>query len=204
MRKVYLFLSMILLGSALQAQTYLGVHGGLHLNYLKSTDIPAGLTNNLYSNALFGAFVQMQAGKKMAIQPELNFYRNKTERTTGNDQLQMNYVQVPVLLKFQGKSGLNLLVGPYVAFLSKAENENFNGTVTDIKSSVANNDFGAVGGLEYQFKNGLVLGGRYVYGISEVLKVNSQTVYDSHHRAVQFTVGYMFGYHPKRKAKSNQ
>lgn len=204
MRKVYLFLSMILLGTALQAQTYFGVHGGLHLNYLKSTDIPAGLTNNLYSNALFGAFVQMQAGKKLAIQPELNFYRNKTERTTGNDKLQMNYVQVPVLFKYQSQSGLNLLAGPYVAFLSKAENENFNGTVTDIKSSVANNDFGLLGGLEYQFKSGLVLGGRYVHGISEVLKVNSQTNYDSHHRAVQFTVGYMFGYKHRYKVKHNQ
>jgi hypothetical protein len=204
MRNFFLLAAMVLTGGAMKAQTYFGVHGGLHLNYLKSTDIPAGLTNDLYSNALFGAFVQMQAGKKLAVQPEINFYKNKVERTTGNDDLQMNYVQVPVLLKFQGKSGLNLLAGPYVAFLSKAESETASGVVTDIKNSVANNDFGAVAGLEYVFKNGIVLGGRYVYGISEVLKVESQIDYDSRHRAVQFTAGYMFGHRHHHKTKKVQ
>ena len=158
-----------------QAQVALGLKGGL--NFAKLDE--SGLDNKTGIHA--GAFLLIKASK-IGIQPEITF---KTE---------IDYVNIPIILKLYTIAGINLQIGPQFGFVSSAKSEIpavGSITTTDIKDSVKGTDFSLGLGVGWDLPFGLTIDGRYNLGLS---KVNDDTSFSSDvkNQVVQVSVGYKF------------
>jgi len=101
---------------------------------------------------------------KFAVQPEVLFSRQGSEDVDGLETT-LDYINIPVMAKFYVITGLHFEVGPQIGFLLNGEQEtlDINGNIreTDI-------DFGVGFGTGCDLPFGLVVGARYVLGITDV------------------------------------
>jgi hypothetical protein len=99
-------------------------------------------------------------------------------------------LEMPLLLKAELTEGLHLVAGPQLnyAFDSKLR---LQGTVLgmrllnrqlDIQELVEPVSVAALGGLQYQFANGVQIQGIYEYGLSRIAKNNAADIYQNSFR----------------------
>lgn len=120
-----------------------------------------------------GVFADIPLSARFALQPEL-LYSRQGFNVGGNANLgnvSLHYLSLPVLVKLNLTDGLSVLVGPQVSYLANARL----GVLSNLFSLSYNGAFqkfdaSLVGGLQYQLPGGLTLGGRYVYGLSNINK----------------------------------
>lgn len=112
----------------------------------------------------------------------------------------LKYLDIPVLVRFNVISGLNVFIGPQFSYLlgNKAEVKgsiSYNGIEEAISESDNSTegmnkiDLGLVMGLGYQFDNGLNLNVGYDLGMSNVVKESDTEI---NNRVIQISVGYNF------------
>lgn len=189
MRKLF-FIAMIgFLGVGISSaqELDLGLKAGANFSNFSDTK-GADMSNKTGYHV--GAFAAMRFGS-IAIQPEL-LYSQQGAKFSGKD-IDLNYVNVPVLLKYYIVSGLNLQVGPQFGFVV---DDNIKNVFGGIGEGIETNNFdvsGLVGvGLDLPF--GIRLDGRYNFGMGKVLKSNVANVEDPSFKNSVFTlsVGYSF------------
>ena len=114
--------------------------------------------------------------------------------------LNLEYINVPVLAEYGITSGLTAQLGPQIGFLIHPEQEveyTYNGedfkldsTLNDATKTV---DFAIAGGLEYTFDMGLFVDARYNLGLTTFSENRGgEVLSDSKNSVLQFSVGYMF------------
>lgn len=149
----------LLLTSAANAQISVGAKGGLNVSTLNGfQDLDASSLTGFH----FGGYMGINLGRNFALQPEVLF---STQGAKLEDQeVNLNYLNIPVMVRFLTKGGLFLEAGPQFGFnvnevdLSGNLNEQFN-----------NSDFSMAGGLGYIGKSqGFGIGARYNVGVSKV------------------------------------
>lgn len=86
-------------------------------------------------------------------------------------RLDLHYITVPVLAKFNFKGGFLGYVGPQLGILTGAKFVE-DANKTDIKCSCNSVDLGAKIGLGYQFKFGLRLMAEYTLGVTNIFNYN--------------------------------
>jgi hypothetical protein len=163
--KKLLIIPLIVISSGLFAQNFqLGLKGGINVsNFTGST------FENVDKKALLGfhggAFLSLLFGDHVALQPEALFSTQGARVSTvnGNERWRVNYLNVPVNLKFRFNGGFYLEAGPQVGFKLS---ENIPNQSTE--DFAENMDFSVNAGLGFHGKSGLGIGGRYVLGISKV------------------------------------
>ncbi|MGI9543928.1 MAG: porin family protein, partial [Cyclobacteriaceae bacterium] len=105
----------------------------------------------------------------------------------------LDYVNVPVMVKFYPVKGFNIQVGPQVGFLLNAKNkykENGTSVEDDYKDSLKKVDFGLAAGLGYKTGFGLNIDARYIHGLADI---NDLNVGDEIKNMVfQVSLGYSF------------
>ena len=124
--------------------------------------------------------------------PALEFL---STRVTGTARL--SYIDVPVLAKVFVTPGLYFYAGPQASFLVKgtarvqagllgfaAYSQDF-----DVSNQLRKVDFAAVGGLGYQFENGLGVSAGYDYGMSSL---DSGNRFDAQNRVIKAGLNYSF------------
>lgn len=122
-----------------------------------------------------GAFLTYSLNRQFAIQPELLYVMKGAEKGAFlfSAEWSMNYLEVPVLLKFDmapaGPIHPNLFVGPSVALLMSSEISAF-GYSADVADYVKSMDFGFVLGAGLDYKR-FTLDARYTMGLGGVLDV---------------------------------
>lgn len=221
MKKI--ILSAFLLGSfgVMSAQEVEGNNGDrvkfgvkTSVNYFtNSGDVSEDLDYNLAPQA--GAYINIPFGKYFALQPELNYsrmgskessYATETEPGTyfakHTNQTVLDYITLPVMLKFYPAKGFNIEAGPQLGYNIYAKNidSNFKSTVngpekievkTDIQDDLNELDFGVNFGIGYELQDtGLNFGARYYMGVTNIVK-------DSEDREVKnngFTVGVGYSF----------
>lgn len=107
------------------------------------------------------------------------------------------YVDVPVLAKVFITPGFYLYAGPQASFLVSGKARVEAGALGftaykedfDISSQLRKVDFAAVGGLGYQFENGLGLSAGYDYGLTSLDKNN---YFDAQNRVIKVGLNYSF------------
>lgn len=107
-------------------------------------------------------------------------------------ELQLDYINVPVLAKFYVFEGFSLEAGPQFSFLVNDEwdtqpNEEGGDNPSFIRRSANSFEFGIAGGATFQTNMGLFATARYIRGISDIaddLDVNNAVF--------QLGVGYKF------------
>ena len=132
----------------------------------------------------FGAFVNTKISEKMLAQFEIEFIqkgsrKNPDSGSTVVDRLilRMDYVQVPILLKYYQNS-FYIEGGLYAGLLLNFYMEDENGEITDYVldgpfKPIKSTDFGYLMGLGYEFKEHYALNTRFSNSITNVKEYES-------------------------------
>ena len=137
-----------------------------------------------------GGYANIRFSEQLAFQPELlyslqgNKYSDEYEiagtRTKIENNANLSYINVPLMLKWYAYEGLNFEFGPQIGFNVGNKNKtttivsNNEGTVTtetegDIKD-IETVDFGLNIGAGYELPMGLNFGLRYSHGLTDIVK----------------------------------
>lgn len=131
-----------------------------------------------------GVMAEIKLSDKFSFQPEVLF--SGQGYSLGNDTVEMNYLNVPLMGKYYLTKGLSLEAGPQVGFLLNAKAEN-----VDVKDAFKTVDFGVNVGLGYKLENGLNFGARYNFGLSNVNDIPGLSA-KNRNSVLQVSVGYFF------------
>ena len=186
MKKISILLLTIVSVMALQSanaqvQIGIGLKGGLNFASLNGVTSPsAAFSNSTGYHA--GAYFLFKF-TKIGIQPEIIFSKQGHSFTTGGKSYTDNidYINIPVMLKLYLAGGFNLQAGPQFGFVSKATGNVINGagTITtgqDIKSFLQTTDVSVGVGLGWDFPFGLNVGARYNIGVADINKYTGGTI----------------------------
>lgn len=193
MRKV--LLSAVVLfafGSANAQDIKFGAKAGANFSTVKAT-LPGAADNfgSQENKMLFGfhvgGFAEFKLSDKFAIQPELlySMQGSKYESNgnffgfsfTGESDLKMSYLNVPVMAKYYATEKLFFVAGPQISFLLNAEQDSTftdsDGETTtdngvDVKDQFKSIDFSLGFGAGYFFTDNLFAEARYNIGLSNI------------------------------------
>ncbi len=118
-----------------------------------------------------GVFVTWMFSEKLGLQPELLFSTqgSKDSEDMYDYSIITNYVNVPVLARFDINDMFSVHAGPQFGILISADEE-FDGDKEDIKDDFKSTDIGIAVGAEADLPAKLGVGVRYIIGVSNVLK----------------------------------
>lgn len=204
MKKVLTILALVLvmaIGATAQdpakGMTGAGIKAGVAL---------ANLTGDISGTSMktgfgFGGFLTFGLSETFSIQPELLYIMKgaKEDVSGGTVKLKLNYLQVPVLFKYdfptQSSFKPSIFVGPAVGILMSAKvsaESGGAGVEVDVKDLFNSADLGLVFGLGAEIatgsKGGVTFDARYDLGLSNIAK-------DSGDQSVKnATIGLFIGY----------
>ena len=212
MKKSTLLIYTLFLGVTVMAQTEkvkLGVKAGLNISSLTFDESELNSSNKTGFTA--GVMVEIPLAKNFSIQPELLYSQQGTKISFSDSEvtnshykstIDLNYLNIPVMLKYYVLKGLSVQAGPQIGILLKANNkyqDNFLGYENresfDLKEYSTGIDTSVNLGLGYQFKDKFYTDLRYNISYSNVFKegdVNHFINNDMKNRVFQITIGYFF------------
>ena len=177
MKKLIVAVITLFIGTtAFSQEIDLGVKAGA--NFSSITDA-SGLSNR--TGLLGGAFAAIKFTDKVALQGELLYSQQGAE--FDDEKIDLNYVNVPVILKYYFVQGLNLQVGPQFGFIVDDNVEEVFGNIAEAEDS----DVTGIVGLGYDFPFGIRVDGRYNFGFTEVFKDT-----DGKNSVISVALGYSF------------
>jgi hypothetical protein len=195
MKKYILGLILAVCFFASQAQVSFGVKGGLNLNYLLFQYEGMHLSSETESNTGFhlGGYLQIPLGKKLSLQPELQFSR----RGFGN--INLDYLEFPLLISYAPFKAIQFEMGGNVS--SQQSQKLF---YSEYERGF---DLGIIGGLRYNLPKGFFISSRYYFGLSPAHSVDLRKAFrsidpndpllsqgswtlDTFNRNIQFSIGY--------------
>lgn len=171
MKKTILTLSMIGMFSAgLLAQ---GVSGGIKVgaNFANQKISGSGITLDTKMKPGFQAGVYLTAmfSEKIGLQPEVlySLEGSKYENGSATTNINLTYVNVPVLLRYNITEMFNVHAGPQFGFITKAEFES-DGDKEDAVDSFKKSDVSIAFGAGVDLPVGLNFGLRYAIGLADI------------------------------------
>ena len=184
------FFSLIAVGSYAQ-----GVSGGLKLglnlaNQTISNDYVT-ISPSFRPSLHAGGYLTLMISNKIGVQPEV-LYSAQGAKMDGQT-LKLNYVTVPVLVRFNITERFNLHLGPQIGMLLSAKAKMESGDDEDVKDQYKGTDIGIAGGLGVDLPMGLNFGFRFIKGVSNIAGEDvGDTKYKNYN--LQLSVGYkLFG-----------
>lgn len=168
------------------------------------------ITKQMRPGFYAGVYATLPLGPSFAIEPGINYSEKGTvlkgtlpfpeldflnAKVTGTARLA--YVDVPVLAKVFVTPGLYFYAGPQASFLVNGKARVEAGALGinayqddfDISNQLRKVDFAAVGGLGYQFENGLGLSAGYDYGLSSL---DTDNRFDAQNRVIKVGANFSF------------
>jgi hypothetical protein len=157
-----------------------------------------------------GVYATLPLGSSFAIEPGISYSEKGTVlqgkvpipaldflNTSVTGTARLAYIDVPVLAKAFITPGFYVFAGPQASFLVSGKARVEAGLLGfdaykqdfDIKSSLRKVDFAVVGGLGYQFENGLGLSAGYDYGLSSL---DASNRFDAQTRVIKASLNYSF------------
>jgi hypothetical protein len=190
MKKIFLFLFILTTATV----SYTQVRYGLKAGYNNTDLIYSGSAVNVLgnkSNFNVGIFVALPLFSHFYLQPEL-MYSGQGSNATDSipTQVDFNYLNLPVLFKYQEGPGLFWETGVQVGFLLGSEVKTY-GQSVNTKSYTQSMDFAWVFGLGYNIpKKNLGIDIRYNRGLTNAL--NGGNTDAAKNSAFQFDLFYQF------------
>ena len=117
-----------------------------------------------------GAYVNINFSEKWGITPEFLYTAYGSE--WDNVKVDLDYLAIPVMLRFKPVPLLSLEAGPQFSFLTKANVEDFG----DVKDQLKSNDFGLAFGAGVHLPLGFNAGARYILGFTDISDVSGESI----------------------------
>ena len=186
-----LFLTISIVTNA-QGGFRLGIKGGLNLNQVTGQSFNSAFTYGYH----LGGFAEIDFTKKFGLQPEVlwnqtttqvsasfsTIYPTLTNPNTLNQNVTLNYLSIPLLLRYNLGEMFSLLAGPQIGILmNKNQNLLQNG-----QKAFSDGDFSMVAGLQINLKT-IRLYGRYNIGLKNINQIDQQDKWTS--QQIQLGVG---------------
>ncbi|WP_029033703.1 porin family protein [Salinimicrobium terrae] len=190
MKKLLIIAAVFLSAGTLSAQEFVefGAKGGLNFASL-SGDETEGLDG--VTSFHLGLLAEFPLTDKFSVQPEVLYSGLGASASEGDATLKLDYISVPVMLKYYVMNGLFLEAGPQISFnvVAEAEEDGETGEVENIKST----DFGAGVGVGYELPMGLLFDARYVLGFSNIWDGELDgSDFSQKNNVIQLSVGFKF------------
>lgn len=212
MKKTMLILYTLFIGVTVMAQNdkvKLGIKAGLNISSLTFDE--SELSSSSKTGFTAGVMVEIPLAKNFSLQPEL-LYSQQGTKTSFFDQdvtnsnfkgrIELNYLNIPLMLKYYVIKGLSIQAGPQIGLLLKANSkyqDNFLGYENqesfNLKKYSNGIDTSINFGLGYQFKDKFYTDFRYNISYSNVFKDGDANYFINHdmkNRVFQITIGYFF------------
>jgi len=167
MKKAYLLVVIFLVPLLLQGQGVgIGIKAGANFANQDVKDISV----KSVTDYLLGAYVNVNFSDKWGITPEVLYSAYGTD--WNNAKVDLDYVSIPLMLRFKPIGLISLEAGPQFSFLTKAHVE----SVGDVKDQLKNNDFGLAFGAGVHLPLGFNVGARYILGFTNISDVSSESI----------------------------
>ena len=170
-----------------------GVKGGVNLSTINGSIESPDSRTSFHA----GVFAEFPVAEIFSLQVEALYSGQgaqlEFEGTDGDKaELQLDYINVPVLAKFYLFKGFSLEAGPQFSFLINDEidsnpNSNDGDASTPFSDNLKTFEFGMAGGVTFQTDLGLFATARYIQGITDIADdINVQN------SVFQIGLGYKF------------
>lgn len=181
---LFTIISLLVISCAVQGQHFnIGIKGGLNA-YTIMGDNSSGYEP--IPSYHFGLLGHMHQDSRIAFQPEVVYSaQGIQDKNNSNSQLNLNYVNIPLLLQYMYDNGFRIQAGPQFGILTSAKSGS-----TDVKSSYKNYDVGFSVGVSYvKPSTGFGYDIRYNHGFTNI---NESDAINSYNRGIQVGLFYLF------------
>lgn len=165
---------------------------GFNLAHISGT----GTTDPRYGINV-GFSVEKEIFPKLALESGVFYSMQGLRFSSGNLDVNMDYINVPILAKYYVFRGINVFTGPQLGFNVKAEAKGAlaDGGTDNLKDYFKTFDPALVFGLGYQFDMGLSVSANYNWSFFNQVKKDSYIGFEEdnhHHHVLQVNVGWRF------------
>ena len=159
MKKTILLLTFVLASFYGFSQDALyGVRAGYNISNLDfDPEVPTGVENAHRNGFFIGFFGEYSLSKSFSFAPEVQFSAEGAK----DQELRINYIQVPLFFKYKIGNKLAIGVGPQASLKGHS-----------YEDGLQNLGFSALGGLEYMISDEFFIDFRYSYGLTNVIDDN--------------------------------
>ncbi|HIC32806.1 porin family protein [Mesoflavibacter sp. CH_XMU1404-2] len=155
MKKTILFLTLILASFyGFSQNSVYGVRAGVNISDLDFEDQFDDTPHTHRNGFMIGFFGEYKLSNLIDIAPEIQFSAEGSKE----EELRINYIQLPVLFKFNLSNDFALAVGPQASL--KAH---------EYDDGVKNFTFSGVAGIDYMITDEFFLDFRYKYGLQNLI-----------------------------------
>ncbi len=192
MKKLIIIALGVICFSYIQAQVSFGIKGGLNLASQSVSGSGISLDEKLKPGIHFGVYSTIMFSEHLGLQPELLYSIQGTKFDAQDDaSFNFNYVNVPILLRYDINKFINIHAGPQLGILTSAKSDD--GTnEEDVKDYIKSADVAAAFGLGVDLPFGLNFSLRYNLGLLDV--ESEEDDFEIKNRNIQISVGYkLFG-----------
>ena len=204
MKKVFFIAVLAVFGvTATQAQEVrLGAKGGVNFSSFSGDGFDAFDDPEGRTSFHLGAFVEIPVTERFSVQPEVLYsgqgFDLVSRENADDTEVQLDYINVPVMAKLYLFKGLYAEAGPQIGFNVKNEidsdPDDFNSGSTPIDEDAINDiDFSVGLGAGYQFNSGFFVNARYDFGLTDVFN-NEDLLIDSDAKNSVFAVSTGFSF----------
>jgi len=179
----------VILGTVEAQHINVGIKGGINGYTIK------GNNNANYKPKLgfnLGVLGHIHLNEDFALQPEIVYSLQGTKyKSNGiNVDLQLNYLNVPILFQYMFDNGFRLELGPQLGILASAKSK-VGDTKTNVSSDFKKIDLGVAAGLSYvRPSTGFGFDIRYNHGFTNINASNA--TFNTYNRGVQLGLFYLF------------
>ncbi|MEO6406896.1 MAG: porin family protein [Ferruginibacter sp.] len=166
----------------------IGIKGGANIQKLDGKSFKDEFAFGYH----LGGFADIGLTSKWGIQPEVLFSQVNID-TSSNfssvynfdkiSQVQLKYLQIPILLNYKPNAFVSLQAGPQFGILM----DNNNTLIQNGKSAFKKGDFSMVGGLQLNISK-IKLYGRYVVGLNNINDIDNREKWKN--QTIQLGVGF--------------
>lgn len=163
MKKIIIILVFFTSATAFAQKFEIGAKAGANISNFTGHDSWQNAKTTSLVGFHVGGFVSFFLGNNFALQPEVLFSSQgaKYENANHKENLKINYINVPLMLKYRSAGGLYVEAGPQLGFKISESS-------SSIDSLGKSSDLSIAGGIGYHSKIGFGIGARYTAGLSKV------------------------------------
>lgn len=172
-----------------------GIKAGANLNKISGQSFSDGFDLSYH----FGGFLELDLNKKWGVQPEILWSQSTSKPSSfktvyatavnplldGNQQIKLDYLTIPLLLRYNVGGILTLNAGPQFGILLKKDNT----LLQNGQSAFKDGDFSLVAGAQLNFKY-LRIYGRYNIGLQNINDIDNKDKWTN--QQIQGGIGFRF------------